>query len=505
MAAAFFVPKSPVGVRSVALLLSLLSLLAGPSLCRAGDGYERWYTLEMAGRRAGYMHAAQTRTGDTITSSTKIVLGIGRGNEGVRVSMEGTFVETAAGKPVSMASVQRLGTMPVSTRYTFAETGVLVENDQAGQVTRTQKPLPEGMWLTPAAAGEFVRQRLRAGAQEIVVRTVDPMSGLDPATITRSEIRPEVVTVMGRNVEGFRCKAVSSASPAVESLEVLDSEGIPIRSSAAMGGIRIKITAATKEEALREAEAPEMMVRTFVKPDRPIARPRETREAVFVLGLPEGESPTLPTTGSQRVAPEPDGSVRVTITVGAHHGASPADLENPSFREASSLLNSDDAAVRALADEGLRHAGEAPMERAEQLRRFVHEHISQKDLGVGFASASEVARSKQGDCTEHATLLAAMLRSSGIPSRVASGLIYADQFAGEREIFGYHMWAQALLEVEGKHAWVDLDATLPGSRFDATHITLAVSALPDADATASLSGLIPLLGRLEIQVESVKP
>src|SRR5690606_5201760 len=95
---------------------------------------------------------------------------------------------------------------------------------------------------------------------------------------------------------------------------------------------------------------------------------------------------------------------------------------------------------------------------AEKLRRFVHSYISNKSLDVGLASASEVCRTREGDCTEHATLLAAALRFAGIPSRVVSGLIYAEEFAGRSRIFGYHMWTQALLPDDaGAMRWVDLD------------------------------------------------
>lgn len=505
MAAADSLPRSGVTARSIAYLISFLTLLHCATLCLAGDDYERWYTLEMAGKRAGYMHSAQTTADGTITTSTRIVVGFGRGEQALSVSMEGTFVETAEGKPVSMESVQRLGKTPVSTRYTYTPTGVEIVNDQAGQVTRTNRPLPEAVWLTPAAAGDYVAQRLGAGATEIVVRTVDPLSGLEPATITRKEIRPEIVNALGKSAAGFRCKAVSSASPGVESVEVLDAEGIPVRSTASMGGIPITIVVATKQQALAEAEAPEMMVRTFVKPDRPIERAREARKATYVVRLPKGEALDLPGTGAQDVHAEADGSVRVTVDADARRAAPAADADDQSFRIGSPFLNSDDPIIRELAARAVVDAGKAPIERAEQMRKFVYGHIAKKDLGVGFASASEVARSKQGDCTEHATLLAAMLRAGGIPSRVASGLIYADEFAGEREIFGYHMWTQALIDVDGKHTWMDFDATLPGARFDATHIALATSALPDADATSSLSGLIPLLGRIQIRVESTEP
>jgi hypothetical protein len=475
-----------------------------PPACWGADDYERWYTLEMGGKRAGYMHAQQSTADGHITTSTKIVVQLGRGDAAVGISMEGTFVETADGKPVSMESVQRLGKAPVTTRYTFTPKALEIESDQAGQVTKATKPLPEGTWLTPAAAGEYVKQRLEAGASEIVVRTIDPMSGPNPATITRKAIGRERVEAMGKSVEGYRCVSISSEAPGVESVEFLDEHGIPVRSNASMGVISVTIVASTKERALAKSEGPEMMVRTFVKPNRAIENPRELRKARYALTLPDKEIPNLPSSGAQH-AEVTDGKAVVTIDADARHDAPADDLKDAAFRTPSPFLNSEDVLVKELTTKALAGAGARPFEQAEAIRRFVRDHIQQKDLGVGFASASEVARSGRGDCTEHATLLAAMLRAAGIPSRVASGLVYADQFAGEREIFGYHMWAQGLIEVDGHHSWLDFDAALGDRRFDATHIALATSALPDVDATNALSALIPLIGRIQIRVESTEP
>jgi transglutaminase-like putative cysteine protease len=121
---------------------------------------------------------------------------------------------------------------------------------------------------------------------------------------------------------------------------------------------------------------------------------------------------------------------------------------------------------------------------------------------VGFASAAEVARTRTGDCTEHAVLLAAMLRAEKIPARVVSGLIYADEFEGKKGIFGYHMWAQASL---GGGSWLNLDATLPdNATFDATHIALATTDLADGETSNALVSLVPLLGNLKIAVEKVE-
>jgi hypothetical protein len=58
----------------------------------------------------------------------------------------------------------------------------------------------------------------------------------------------------------------------------------------------------------------------------------------------------------------------------------------------------------------------------EQLRAFVAQHISTKNYAHGIVPASKPARLKEGDCTEHAGLLTALLRRLGQPARVALGL-----------------------------------------------------------------------------------
>ena len=121
-------------------------------------------------------------------------------------------------------------------------------------------------------------------------------------------------------------------------------------------------------------------------------------------------------------------------------------------------------------------------------------------MSVGLASASEVAQTKTGDCTEHGVLLAALLQANGIPARVASGLVYIDRFMDRRNVFGYHMWTQAWID----DRWVDLDGTFPPQIvFDAAHITLNATNMEDG-ATNDMINMIPLFGKLRIQVELPK-
>ena len=103
----------------------------------------------------------------------------------------------------------------------------------------------------------------------------------------------------------------------------------------------------------------------------------------------------------------------------------------------------------------------------EKLEDFVSSYVSDKNLSVGYASALEVSQTRSGDCTEHALLLAGLGRALGIPTRVATGMAYVENWLGTQNAFVPHAWTQAF--VGGK--WVSYDAALSG--FDAGHIALS--------------------------------
>ena len=514
--------RTVLALRLLAPLLVLLTLF--PAAARAD--HDRWYIVEMMGGRAGWMHSTQTTTPPApeadadnadagaaaapgaISSQSAVRFSLKRGDLKLEITMETAFVETAAGEPISMRSVQKLGTSAVTQEYTFKDDGVEVTTTQGGQSKTAFLPRPEGVWLTPAAAERYVRQRFLSGAKEITVRTIDPSAGLAPIVATRTAFEPATIQATGRAIQATKMSTTTSVMPGVRSTEWVDAAGELVKSETMLGGITVTMTAATREEAIAEGAAPEVMTTTFITPDRPIDRPRSTRRAVYVLAVDDGELPELPATGAQRVEVLDPRSARLTVDADAAQAAPASEAADPAFLAATTAVDSDDDRIAALARRALRSTGADPARRAETLRRAVHDHIIHKNLGVGFATASETVRTKTGDCTEHGVLLAAVLRADGIPARVASGLIYADDFAGAQHIFGYHMWAQALLEVDGQQRWVDLDATLPDSTpFDATHITLSTSSLADADPGASMLTLAQVLGRLSIKVEetSTKP
>jgi hypothetical protein len=490
-------------------LFSLIAVLVFAGVSRAGDDKDNWFIVEMLGQRAGWMHSTTATKGDQVTSTSKMHLAIKRGETVIKVSMDSLFVETAAGKPISMAAVESLSATPTVKTYTFQEDGTIeLVTEQNGQQSKETFAKPDGVWLAPAAADRYVIERFKSGAKEIKVRSIDPLSGPKPVSVTRSGFEKATITLEGRKLDVTKVKSTNSVAPLVSSTEYLDENGEAVRTDTNLGILALKILATTREKALADSPAPELMVNTFVKPDKPIHEPRDAKKLVLVASVPDGELPELPNTGSQKVETLTPTSATVTITSRGAAKAAPApeaDSNNGQYLKATAMANIDDPKVKELAKQAVEKAGNDPAARAEACRRFVYRYIKKKNLDVGFASASEVARNKEGDCSEHGVLLTALLRANGIPARAATGLIYVDDFEGSQGIFGYHMWAQALLTVDGKARWVDLDGTLPNSMpFDATHITLATTDLADGESISGLAAIAPLMGRLQIKVQSAE-
>jgi hypothetical protein len=185
----------------------------------------------------------------------------------------------------------------------------------------------------------------------------------------------------------------------------------------------------------------------------------------YVISRSDGLATQLPDTGEQSVAPDgPRAIVTICDTCGTTESATESDRQR--YLQPNAWVQSDYPGVIGFA----RHYSGAGS--ADQIMRQLVDGVREYMTGavdyLGYASAREALRTRAGDCTEFAVLLAAAARSRGIPARVVSGLVYTDRFSGKKEVFSPHTWVQAWT---GKR-WTSYDAGL--GEFDATHIALAV-------------------------------
>ena len=484
------------------VLLALVAIAAGQSAPDASWKVleDRWFELWLGGARCGFVHERVERSGDVIRTTTETEMTVGRMGQGVRIRTAATFEESAAGMPLRAAVRRESGAAPVTSAWEFRPDGIDIREEQGGRVNSQRRPIPPKGWLTPRAAREFVRAKLAAGATEFAYVTLDPASGPEAVRIASTRTGSSSGSVDGRTValSEWRTRNSLIEKP---STELLSGDAVVVRSSTDLGVGILESRLSTKDAATARVAPVEVMARTFVPVAADARAISGARRAELFVRAKDGELPDLPSVASQRFERVGKGSATVRIDADGSSEASAEDRADAALVRPSVFADAADADIRAMADRSLRDApAAAAAARADLLRAAVFRHIGRKDLASGFATASETVRSRAGDCTEHAALLCALLRSQGIPARVASGLVYVSEGAGIRNAYGWHMWTQAI--VDG--AWIDLDATIPpgGPRFDAARLLVWTSKADGSSVDTDLARIVDLMGDLVIEPRS---
>lgn len=281
-----------------------------------------------------------------------------------------------------------------------------------------------------------------------------------------------------------------------------DEQGEVTKTSMSMAGMPIisyrvdRATALGAEKPTESTPDIDLGIQTLVKVDKPIPNALSRSPIDYKLTLDdEDAAKTIPESTAQKIVKR-DG--KVVYLENSKQAPPPGSAIDPAvadeFRDSNGFIQSDDPLIVSTAKQIVGDTTD-PWEKAKMLERWVDQNMSNQDFTIGFATASEVMRTRQGDCTEHAVLLAALCRAVGIPSRVAIGLVYI----GSEQAFGYHMWTE--VNIGGK--WYDLDGTLGQGGIAGGHIKLSDASLKGASAMSTLLPVFKILGKLNIAEEAV--
>jgi len=385
--------------------------------------------------------------------------------------------------------------MAQTTKWVFGEKTLEMTTEAGGDPIVKQVPLPKGNWLTPNAVKKMFTERMASGANSITYQTMTPELGPTAITVVMTKTGEKKQDVLGSEQTVTAWGTVNDKTP-VTGTEYYTVEGMHVGSSVDAGFGAIDNKVMTKFDALSPVnEVPELMVSLFVEPNKPIAK--HAKRLTMKVTTKDGSKVELPSVGMQHATTNEDGSATLVIDLGVPSTATKMEIANKAFLAPSSICDGSDEAVRAIAHEALVSLPEdaSTRDQALALRAKVHDFIDEKNMSTAFASASQVARTKEGDCSEHAVLLCGVLRAAGIPSRGVMGMVYVPQFGGPNGVFGWHMWSQALLD----GTWVDLDATLK-TPYSVGHITTVTTSLADEEFVAEMAGIIATIGNLEVEV-----
>jgi hypothetical protein len=462
--------------------LPLLLALTIAAVARAGDPgvytvvEEHWYELLIDDAKIGWMSVTVEDDGTRFRTVTESRVRMDRAGERVEIRTGSRFTEQHDGTPIRCSSTQDMSLQETRMEFVFEDDGVTQTAVQGGTRTTRTVPRPDGVWFAPAAADRFARSRRAAGAEELTYRLLDPENGMEPIAVRSVRAGAGEHDVDGRMIPVTIWTTTTDMMP-MATTEAYSSDGHLVHQEL-RSGLGLMVTRIA---------------------DRPIRNVHRARRATLRLKVKEGVMPELPSAASQRFEAGADAAAATLhVDLDAALAADAEERADAAYLAASAMVNTDDPLVRKLADRATRNTDEDAMERSAALRNLVHRHISRKGFDTAFASAAETARTRRGDCSEHAVLLCALLRAEAIPARVASGLVYVDEFAGASDVFGWHMWTQALID----GCWVDLDATL-FSRYHAGHVLVGTSSLADSGAAGDMASMLALIGNLEIEVVDV--
>jgi transglutaminase-like putative cysteine protease len=505
---------------------------AGDSDAGAVWDTELWSVARINGDKAGWGLTARKRLrGGGVVSRETTVMRLSRAGAELAVEESTTVREDAHHRVLSIDRRVRQGDTLRREHYAFdhaegtikteVRSSDLARPDAQPSVRRRTIEMPDGPWLSPAAQDAYTKRRLNAGAESFAFRSLIADNGSVRAARSVFALRGTERFELpdGAEVVATRLAVETDEMPGAEIETLVDGEGNELWTTLTLGAFSVETRLASRDAAQAEWSAPEFMASVSVAPrGEPLTRPRSLARAVYTLRVREGALPDLPSTAAQSVEMLDDRTARVVVDLVAP--APPAEVtpdERARALASTAAADGSDERVVRFASKAIAHAGlgeEADAEAiAEALRRAVYEHIADKSLGRAFASASETVRSRAGDCTEHAALLVAALRSSRIPARAVAGVIYVRglspdansgvAFDAPAGAFGYHMWVQALVphpSADGAERWIDLDAAWLAP-FDAAHIALDTTMLGDDERYGDLATLLSLIGNTGITVE----
>lgn len=434
-----------------------------------------YFALFMEGKKVGYAIQNRAVADNKVTTSVELKITLSRLGVSVSVQTKAITIETIDGKPLGFEVEQAFGMMVTKTIGTI---------DEQGKVTvKTGQQQMEFDWPEGAVMSEGMRLLLlKYGLAEGTTYTTKLF---DPSMMLVVDVEVKVgpkqnVDLLGRVVALTEVQSnVSSAQiGSLVSTEYYNDNLLLQKSITPVMGMTVEQVACTKEFALGQIDVLEVVDKMFMASPEPLSDVGSARSITYYLSPVTDEVDLkIPSSDNQKVEQLSGGTIILTVEpVAAPAGVRfPYKGNDPEALEALEPTRYVESGQKVIIDLARRAVGDTSdaAEAARRIEAFVADYVVDKSLSVGYASAAEVAVSRQGDCSEHAVLTAALCRAVGIPAQVVTGLAYVSQWSTFRNGFGGHAWVQVYLGDK----WVGLDAAFRGTGrggYDAGHITLAV-------------------------------
>lgn len=461
---------------------------------------ESWSVIKIAGIPMGYeseRRVAADKGGLLTFSESRIVLN--RLGNKVELATSSRVEEDASGLLRRVETELRASTMATRS-VTIVKSGVLEVESSAGGNTYSRTVPFTGDLLGPEGIRRLTVKGLRAPGDRIEYQTLSAESG----TVTKGRrlaVARETITLEGRPITAMKVEESIEASGIIGFIW-LDERGEAVKGEMPTPFGLAEIVRVDRETVLAAAfggDLPaEMYERSMIKSNvrLPRARALEMLRVNLRLLLPGTELPELDRPG-QRIVSRTEGGLQLEIRRPAVPPAvwrPAAETEaNREFLQPNEYIQSDLPEIRETVHRVVADESDA-LAAGLKLERWVSENMT-FDLGIALAPAAELIRNRRGTCLGYATLLAALARAAGIPSRIVLGYVYA------LGMFGGHAWTEVLIGAD----WIPLDAAVVSAGIaDPARIGLAASSLRDGLLSLTAGPAARLFGGMDIRVSAFR-
>lgn len=443
------------------LILVVLISVAGTTRAAGASGgdFDLWQRVLADGRKIGHLRITrQHAADDSVTEYEQLQVQLGKPGRRLTYRLTLTTEGDSDGnlRSVSREVKTREGHSLVVARVMGDD--LLVTHGARGTQSKQTIPGIARTLKSPDFAHDWMRASGRGEVRApLTYQTWDPAK-LAVVEITLSQVAGEPLRVRRR---------VRSPRDESSALLEIDAHGNVAREAMRLGAVELARVAATEAEALTPDVALDHVGALLQK--SPYRIPSRDIKRKIRYGFDNaGAMVALPAGAGQRTWT--DGPT-TWIQVCADCPTDPVELsadERAVALAPTPWLQSADPALSGRAAHVTAGARDAAL-KMQRLTTYVRGRMGTKIDMLGYGSALEALRTGRGDCTEFAVLLAALGRASGVPTRIAIGMVYARHFEGGRHVFVPHAWVQAYTG----SSWESFDAAI-GS-FDSTHLAFAVS------------------------------
>jgi hypothetical protein len=426
-----------------------------------------WMNILQSGRKIGYTHRMLTPTDAGFALRDAIQMKINT------MGLTQTVVtETIAELGPEMA-LQRFRFKLRSGRFSFHASGVVADKvltvDQRGQSLSI--PLNGDIFLSSGILPQLARREL-AVEQSVAFPVFDP-STMAQKTVTVVFEGDETIDIDGT---AHPARRFSVDFMGAQQYAWLAADGQVLRESGLLG---LTLERVPKKVAMTfhgDEPVADLTRLASVPVNKPLTKPEELRSLTLrakgIDGLSAVDGGRQVLRGDTIVISKESLPVEDT-------GAT----KTAEYLEPSAMVPSDHPLIRqAVRDILSGAASDSDIEKARRLVMWVFANIEKTPV-ISVPNALEVLEKRQGDCNEHAVLLAALARAAGIPAAIETGLVYLD---GR---FYYHAWNRLHIGV-----WVTADALMNQFPADVTHLRLS------AGESADQLDLLSVIGRIELEI-----